>query len=98
MFIWLKVTDYASFKKTPANDWSYTHYGGFMAIYLMFGLTYSSYALTVEWVFACLSNDPSVLAQYAGFVRGLGSLGMMISFILAEQIVPTWAQVTVQLM
>ncbi|KAI1618725.1 hypothetical protein EDD36DRAFT_402388 [Exophiala viscosa] len=97
MYIWLHLSGYASYEKTPAYDWSYSHYGGFMAIYLMFGLTYSSYALTVEWVFACLSNDPAVLAQYAGFVRGLGSLGMMISFILAEQLTPTWVQVTVQL-
>ncbi|KAK5028879.1 hypothetical protein LTS07_006259 [Exophiala sideris] len=82
MYIWLHITGYASYKKTPAYDWSYSHYGGFMVIYLMFGLTYSSYALTVEWVFACLSNDPAVLAHL--YVTGVAGMIWVLIFIVPE--------------
>ncbi len=98
MYILLEVVDYPSFLTTPAADWSYSFLWRLHGDLSHVWLTYSSYALTVEWVFSCLSNDPAVLAEYAGFVRGLGSLEMMISFLLAAEKIPTWVQVTVQLM
>jgi hypothetical protein len=74
LYGWLQVVDYSNIKESPANDWVNPHYGGFIVIYLLFGLTYSGYQMVVEWVTASLSNDPSVLSQYAGSMRGMASL------------------------
>ncbi len=93
---WLHVTDYISLHTPPAADWSSHNWGGLFVIYLLFGLVYSGYQMTMEWVVSCLSNDPSRLAQYSGFARGMASLGMCLSFVISAQRVPTYGQVAFQ--
>ncbi|KIX07404.1 uncharacterized protein Z518_02057 [Rhinocladiella mackenziei CBS 650.93] len=97
LYGWLDVVNWSSLTEAPRTDWSNQHYGGFFVIYLLYGLIYSCFQMAAEWIIASLSNDPSVLAQYAGFFRGLASLGMCLSFILAAQKVPQYGQVTFQL-
>jgi 23S rRNA C2498 (ribose-2'-O)-methylase RlmM len=96
--VWLDVVNWTSLETAPGNDWSDNHYGGFVAFYLLFGLIYSGYQMVVEWIVSSMSNDPSLVAQYAGFMRGWASFGMCVSFVMAAQRVPQWGQITFQLM
>lgn len=98
LYGWLHQVDYSSLTTSPATDWSDKQFASLFVIYLLFGWVYSGYQMTIEWVVSSLSNDPSVLAQYAGFERGMASFGMCISFIVAAQKVPQIGQLTLQFM
>lgn len=96
LYGWLHVVDYANIKTTPATDFVDSGFASLFVIYLLFGWIYSGYQMVVEWVVASLSNDPTLQAQFAGFMRGVASLGMCISFIVAGQQVPTIGQLSLQ--
>jgi len=96
LYGWLHEVDYASLKTSPAVDWSDEKFARLFVIYILFGWIYSGFQMTVEWVVSALSNDPSILAQYAGFERGIASFGMCISFILAGQEVSQIGQLSLQ--
>jgi hypothetical protein len=98
LYGWLHKVDYASLSKSksPATDFTDRDFASLFVIYLLFGWIYSGYQMVVEWVVSALSNDPSVLAQFAGFERGIASFGMCISFIVAAQEVPQIGQLSLQ--
>lgn len=98
LYGWLHWVKYSSLKQSPAADWTSKYYASWMVIYLLFGIIYSGYQMTTEWIIASMSNDPSVLAQYAGFFRGMASFGMCVSFVMAAQKVPQYGQLALQLM
>lgn len=96
LYGWLHEVDYANVKTSPATDWTDKKFASLFVIYLLFGWVYSAYQMTVEWVVSSLSNDPSVLSQFAGFERGMASFGMCISFIIAAHDVATVGQLSLQ--
>ena len=98
LYGWLETVKFTSFTSTPARDWTHSTYPGLLVLYMLFGLIYSAYQLLAQWVIGCLSNDPTVLAQYSGFMTGSFSLGICISFVIAAEGVPQWGQVTFQFM
>jgi hypothetical protein len=98
LYGWLKAVDYSHFATSPGVDWSDSGFAGGFVLYLLFGAVYSGFQMTVEWILSTLTNDPAVLAQYAGMIKGTSSLGMCISFIIASQTVPIVWQLTLQFM
>ncbi|RDW57370.1 hypothetical protein BP5796_12820 [Coleophoma crateriformis] len=66
----------------PSTDWKDSAFAGAFVIYVIYGSVYSIYQIATQYVICSLTNDPSILARYAGVFRGVTALGMMFSFII----------------
>jgi hypothetical protein len=100
LYIWIHQVNYDSInftKHPPAVDWSSQKYAGIFVIYILFGAVLAGYQVALEWTLAALTNDPSVLAQFAGMIKGTQSLGMCISFIMGGRGVKLVGQLSLQL-
>ncbi|TVY45088.1 putative membrane protein [Lachnellula subtilissima] len=82
--------------KARGHDWTDSAFAKCFVIYLFFGMLYSGLQIFIEWILAALTNDPAVLARYAGLFKGTGSLGICVSFLLDSRKVPYIWQLTVQ--
>ena len=99
LYIWLSANYYDSInfvKYAPAVDRKSSRYPGIFVVYILFGACLAGYQVALEWTLAALTNEPSVLAQFAGMVKGTQSLGMCISFVVAAQGVPLVGQLNIQ--
>ncbi|CZR53712.1 uncharacterized protein PAC_03592 [Phialocephala subalpina] len=66
----------------PSTDSTDSAFAGAFVIYVIYGSVYSIYQIATQYVICALTNDPSLLARYAGVFRGVTALGMMFSFII----------------
>lgn len=96
MYIWIFGVAYDKMKSPPGRDWAESGAPAFFALFILYGWVYSGYQLAVGWCSSSLSNDPSKLAQYAGYMRACTSLGMTISFSLASEAVPLLTQLSIE--
>ncbi|KAJ6443235.1 membrane transporter protein [Purpureocillium lavendulum] len=69
----------------PAVDWADSRFAAAFILYLLFGVVYACFQITVQWTLASLTNEPSLCARYAGAFKGTVSLGMCVSFIVDSQ-------------
>ena len=63
--------------------WDFTSGGGsaeFTTVMLIFGIIYAINQMVVMWTLAALTNDPFVLARYAGLYKAMLSAGLCITF------------------
>ncbi|KAG1461038.1 hypothetical protein G6F56_005814 [Rhizopus delemar] len=60
--------------------WSDSGFGGPFVLYMMFGFSDALYQTYMYWLMGAMSNDPSLLARYAGFYKATQSAGAAISF------------------
>lgn len=75
-----------AFQLTFNNDyhkpigWKDGGFGGPFVLYMFYGFTDSLYQSYLYWLMGAMSNDPSLLARYAGFYKAMQSAGAAISF------------------
>ncbi|CAO3628044.1 unnamed protein product [Mucor fragilis] len=75
-----------AFQLTFDNDfdspigWKDPGFGGPFVLYMLYGFTDSLYQSYMYWLMGAMSNDPSLLARYAGFYKATQSAGAAISF------------------
>ncbi|KAG0192958.1 hypothetical protein DFQ28_006990 [Apophysomyces sp. BC1034] len=75
-----------AFQLTFDNDfkdpvyWTNTGFGGPFVLYILYGFTDSLYQSYLYWLMGAMSNDPALLARYAGFYKAVQSAGAAISF------------------
>ncbi|KAI8380758.1 major facilitator superfamily domain-containing protein [Blakeslea trispora] len=63
-----------------AIGWRDPRFGGPFVLYLLYGFTDSIYQSYMYWLMGAMSNDPSLLARYAGFYKAVQSAGAAVSF------------------
>ncbi|OBZ90441.1 hypothetical protein A0J61_01514 [Choanephora cucurbitarum] len=74
------------FQLTFSNDfkahvgWRDVGFGGPFVLYMFYGFTDSIYQSYMYWLMGAMSNDPTLLARYAGFYKATQSAGAAISF------------------
>ncbi|KAI9271948.1 major facilitator superfamily domain-containing protein [Phascolomyces articulosus] len=59
------------------DDW---RFGRPFLLYIMYGLSDALYQSYMYWLMGAMSNDPALLARYAGFYKAMQSAGAAISF------------------
>ncbi|KAI9483405.1 MAG: major facilitator superfamily domain-containing protein [Benjaminiella poitrasii] len=75
-----------AFQLTFNNDfntpigWKDAGFGGPFVLYMLYGFADSIYQSYLYWLMGAMSNDPSLLARYAGFYKAMQSAGAAISF------------------
>lgn len=75
-----------AFQLTFNNDfshpigWKDPGFGGPFVLYMLYGFTDSLYQSYLYWLMGAMSNDPSLLARYAGFYKACQSAGAAIAF------------------
>lgn len=60
--------------------WKNSGFGGPFVLYMMYGFSDSLYQSYLYWLMGAMSNDPTMLARYAGFYKATQSAGAAISF------------------
>ncbi|KAI9259317.1 major facilitator superfamily domain-containing protein [Sporodiniella umbellata] len=60
--------------------WKDPGFGGPFVLYMFFGFSDALYQTYMYWLMGAMSNDPSLLARYAGFYKATQSAGAAISF------------------
>ncbi|KAI9253539.1 major facilitator superfamily domain-containing protein [Phascolomyces articulosus] len=75
-----------AFQLTFENDYKDVHhwtspgFGGPFVLYIIYGMTDAMYQSYMYWLMGAMSNDPSLLARYAGFYKAVQSAGSACSF------------------
>ncbi|KAI8880879.1 MFS general substrate transporter [Backusella circina FSU 941] len=75
-----------AFQLTFDNDynnpigWKDSRFGGPFVLYMLYGFSDSLYQSYMYWLMGAMSNDPALLARYAGFYKATQSAGAAISF------------------
>ncbi|KAI8138334.1 major facilitator superfamily domain-containing protein [Fennellomyces sp. T-0311] len=75
-----------AFQLTFENDfdepkhWTSSGFGGPFVLYLIYGMTDAMYQSYMYWLMGAMSNDPSMLARYAGFYKAVQSAGAACAF------------------
>ncbi|KAI9025972.1 major facilitator superfamily domain-containing protein [Phycomyces nitens] len=75
-----------AFQLTFSNDfntpihWDHPNFGGPFVLFLLYGLSDSLYQSYMYWLMGAMSNDPNLLARYAGFYKAVQSAGAAIAF------------------
>lgn len=64
---------------TPIG-WNDAGFGGPFVLYMFYGFTDALYQTYLYWLMGAMSNDPSLLARYAGFYKAMQSVGAAIAF------------------
>ncbi|KAH8550314.1 major facilitator superfamily domain-containing protein [Umbelopsis sp. PMI_123] len=64
---------------TPIH-WTDPGFGGPFVLYIFYGFTDALYQTYLYWLMGAMSNDPGMLARYAGFYKAVQSAGGAISF------------------
>ncbi|KAI8148923.1 major facilitator superfamily domain-containing protein [Fennellomyces sp. T-0311] len=60
--------------------WTSPRFGGPFVLYMMYGFADSLYQTYMYWLMGAMSNDPALLARYAGVYKAMQSAGAAISF------------------
>ncbi|KAI8138335.1 major facilitator superfamily domain-containing protein [Fennellomyces sp. T-0311] len=60
--------------------WTDWRFGRPFLLYIMYGLSDALYQTYMYWLMGAMSNDPALLARYAGFYKAIQSAGAAISF------------------
>ncbi|KAI8098950.1 major facilitator superfamily domain-containing protein [Halteromyces radiatus] len=60
--------------------WTTDGFGGPFVLYMLYGFSDAMYQSYLYWLMGAMSNDPTILARYAGFYKALQSAGAAISF------------------
>ncbi|KAG1053259.1 hypothetical protein G6F46_000817 [Rhizopus delemar] len=60
--------------------WKDSGFGGPFVLYMCYGFSDALYQTYMYWLMGAMSNDPSLLARYAGFYKATQSAGAAISF------------------
>ncbi|KAI8381392.1 major facilitator superfamily domain-containing protein [Radiomyces spectabilis] len=74
------------FQLTFFNDykdlvhWTDQRFAGPFVLFIMYGFSDSLYQSYMYWLMGAMSNDPALLARYAGFYKAVQSAGAAIAF------------------
>ncbi|EPB88184.1 hypothetical protein HMPREF1544_05017 [Mucor circinelloides 1006PhL] len=60
--------------------WTSNRFGGPFVLYIMYGFSDSIYQTYLYWLMGAMSNDPALLARYAGFYKAMQSAGAAAAF------------------
>ncbi len=82
---------------SPNYDWTDPDFAGIMIMYLIFGGLYALHHMFVQWVISSWTNDPVMLARYAGLFKGVLSAGCCVGFGLNAANVSYWNQALFQM-
>lgn len=83
---------------TTPIDWSEKRYGGFVVLYIFYGMYDAIWQTYTYWLMGAMSNSSRKLALYAGFYKGIQSAGAAVVWRLDAMHLPyrnmfasTWA-------
>lgn len=82
---------------SPAIDWTESAFTAGFILYILAGVIFACFQISVQWTLASMTNDPALCARYAGAFKGTVSLGMCISFTVDSQGVSFETQAIYQL-
>lgn len=60
--------------------WTHSRFGGPFVLFIMYGFSDSIYQTYMYWLMGAMSNDPALLARYAGFYKAMQSAGAAAAF------------------
>jgi hypothetical protein len=60
--------------------WTSKKFGGPFVLYIFYGFADSVYQTYLYWLMGAMSNDPALLARYAGFYKAMQSAGAAAAF------------------
>ncbi|KAI7901377.1 major facilitator superfamily domain-containing protein [Cokeromyces recurvatus] len=60
--------------------WTSHRFGGPFVLFIFYGFSDSIYQTYLYWLMGAMSNDPALLARYAGFYKAVQSAGAAIAF------------------
>ncbi|KAI9013859.1 major facilitator superfamily domain-containing protein [Phycomyces nitens] len=60
--------------------WTSPGFGGPFVLYMVYGMSDALYQTYMYWLMGAMSNDPTLLARYAGFYKATQSAGAAIAF------------------
>ncbi|KAI7849468.1 major facilitator superfamily domain-containing protein [Circinella umbellata] len=60
--------------------WTSPKFPGPFVLYMLYGFADSLYQTYLYWLMGAMSNDPALLARYAGFYKAMQSAGAAVSF------------------
>lgn len=81
----------------PNYDWTDPEFAGIMITYLIFGCLYAIHHMLIQWVISSWTNDPVMLARYAGLFKGILSAGLCVGFDLEAAGVSYMVQTIIQM-
>ncbi|KAF7723995.1 hypothetical protein EC973_001455 [Apophysomyces ossiformis] len=67
-------------KHNETVHWTSPSFAGPFVLFLLYGFSDSLYQSYLYWLMGAMSNDPALLARYAGFYKAVQSAGAAISF------------------
>lgn len=85
LLAWIIKNDVDDLVAGAPVDWTDKAFASAFILYLLFGVVYACFQITVQWTLASLTNEPSLCARYAGAFKGTVSLGMCLSFVVDAQ-------------
>lgn len=83
MAIWAGGFAFQMTFEADYNDpirWTNSRFGGPFVLYIMYGFSDSIYQTYLYWLMGAMSNDPALLARYAGFYKAMQSAGAAVAF------------------
>ncbi|GAA5801414.1 major facilitator superfamily domain-containing protein [Helicostylum pulchrum] len=93
-FIWAGGIAFQMTFEADYNDpihWDHPRFGGPFVLFIMYGFSDAIYQTYLYWLMGAMSNDPALLARYAGFYKAVQSAGAAIAFgIDASPILLRW--------
>jgi hypothetical protein len=66
--------------KDPVHWDNGTKFGGPFVLFILYGFSDSVYQTYLYWLMGAMSNDPALLARYAGFYKAMQSAGAAAAF------------------
>ncbi|KAF4961810.1 hypothetical protein FSARC_10068 [Fusarium sarcochroum] len=97
LLAWVMQNHVVKSAESPAVDWTDSAFAPGIILYLLFGVIFACFQISVQWTLSSLTNDPSLCARYAGAFKGTVALGMCISFTVDSQGMSFRDQIIMQL-
>ncbi|RDW58192.1 hypothetical protein BP6252_13603 [Coleophoma cylindrospora] len=94
---WVIQNDVNRNNASPGVDWRDSAFAAGFILYLIFGIVYACFQITVQWTLGSLTNDPVLCALSSGAFKGTVSFGMCIPFTIDSQNVSYRDQIIIQL-
>lgn len=89
-FMFQKTYDraWASDPNTKKKDWTDSGYAGPFVLYMFYGFSDAAWQTCVYWFMGAMTNNGRKLANFAGFYKGIQSVGSAVTWRLDDMKIP----------
>ena len=89
-YIFQKTYDraWAADENNPKKDWSDAGFAGPFVLYMFYGFSDAAWQTCVYWFMGALTNNGRKLANFAGFYKGIQSVGSAVTWRLDDVGIP----------